>query len=211
MELVDQIALVIENVEDPRIAAQIILGMVPRALGSSGGRPRKPLSSQTETPFEQTETPFEQTETPFEPLFAAPSKSLDPDLGSSGSEPDPDTECAELKDESPVFLEFLVAGKVKLWALRQAHLAKYQAAFPDLDCESQFRKAALWCECNAPKRKTAKGMPRFLQNWLDNAQNRGEGRKPQQPTTSTAPAANDPVAALYARIKARGLGSVDPR
>jgi len=48
-----------------------------------------------------------------------------------------------------------------------------KTTFPGLDVDYQLSKARFWLENNPSKRKTAKGIPRFLSSWLDRAQNRG--------------------------------------
>lgn len=79
------------------------------------------------------------------------------------------------KPSSPAVVLFDVCGKTKTWPLTEAALADYQSAFPHLDVGGEARKAALWCRNNPERRKTAKGMARFLQSWLERAQN---GRRP---------------------------------
>jgi len=46
---------------------------------------------------------------------------------------------------------------------------KYQRAYPGLDIKAEYRKMDAWLESNPKKRKTPKGYPRFINNWLSNA------------------------------------------
>jgi hypothetical protein len=55
------------------------------------------------------------------------------------------------------------------WHLPQAKLDEYKATYPALDVENEIRKAAQWLNDNSDRRKTAKGMPRFLGGWLSRA------------------------------------------
>jgi hypothetical protein len=76
----------------------------------------------------------------------------------------------------PALLTFPCVGPVKTWALTQKTVDVLAQAYPDLDVMVECRKAVAWCECNKPKRKTAKGMPKFLNNWV--AQANDHQRKP---------------------------------
>ena len=69
------------------------------------------------------------------------------------------------KDKTHTF----VLKNKKLWHLPQAKLDEYTEAFPKLDVDAEFRKAAQWLNDNPDRRKTAKGMTRFLGNWLGRA------------------------------------------
>jgi hypothetical protein len=80
-------------------------------------------------------------------------------------------------DAGPVVLEFPTVGTgVKTWHLTQAKVNEYSEAFPGLDIMAECRKARQWCVDNTEKRKTAKGMPRFLNTWLSKAQDEHGGR-----------------------------------
>ena len=51
-----------------------------------------------------------------------------------------------------------------------AKLNEYRAAYPLLDLENELLKAAQWLVDNPSRRKTTKGMPRFLGGWLGRAE-----------------------------------------
>lgn len=107
-----------------------------------------------------------------EPASSSPSD-LTLDL-TSGKKRKPETEtevCSEPAEPILIWFPVVGGGKGKKWGLVASALASYRSAFPHLDVEAEFRQAALWCEANAPRRKTADGMPRFLMNWLKKAQN----------------------------------------
>lgn len=132
------------------------------------------------------------------PAEPAPSISIsDPD---PEEDPDPDY-CAEPElSLEPVVMTFPTSGKAKSWNLYPSHLAKFEAAFPGMDVNASFRRAQLWCENNPAKRKTAKGMGRFLQNWLEGDQNKGILRpKAHAPAQQSTPP-------TFAQIKAMQNG-----
>lgn len=54
----------------------------------------------------------------------------------------------------------------KVWQMPTSLYEKLLDAFGNIDIDAEMRKAVAWCEANPGKRKTAKGMPRFLNAWL---------------------------------------------
>ncbi len=76
---------------------------------------------------------------------------------------------------SEPFAEFPVVGRgSKAWLLTVAYVAELAGDFPNLDVPQQCRSARAWALANPSKRKTAKGMPRFLVNWMNEAVRRGQ-------------------------------------
>ena len=69
-------------------------------------------------------------------------------------------------------MTFPCDGKPKTWTLTAAQAAEWQAAFPTLDVRGECRKAGAWLDADPTRRKTARGMKRFLVGWLGRAQNR---------------------------------------
>lgn len=84
-------------------------------------------------------------------------------------------------------------GSKKLWHLNQIKLDEYTEAFPNLDIGAELRKAAQWLNDNPGRRKTAKGMNRFLGGWLGRAKPKSE---PQQSDLTTREATDADVADL---------------
>ena len=66
---------------------------------------------------------------------------------------------------------FKCNGKEKCWSLTEQFLATAREAFPALPVLEIIRGAWFWTENNPDRRKTAKGMPRFLSNWIANENN----------------------------------------
>lgn len=64
-------------------------------------------------------------------------------------------------------LEFPVIGNPSrpTWALSQAQIDEWAVAFPGMDILGHCRRARAWLLANR-KKKTARGMPRFLNSWL---------------------------------------------
>lgn len=62
------------------------------------------------------------------------------------------------------------------WQLSEAQAAEWATLFPHLDVLAEARKALAWLMANQGRRKTARGMTKFLVGWLSRAQN-GGGRQ----------------------------------
>jgi len=46
---------------------------------------------------------------------------------------------------------------------------RWQMAYPQADVPGELRKMSAWCDANRQKRKTARGIERFIVNWLSRA------------------------------------------
>jgi hypothetical protein len=66
----------------------------------------------------------------------------------------------------------------------------WQELFPGVDVEQELRKMVAWCEANPTRRKTRKGVQKFITGWLSREQDSGRalpaGRKgPEAPLSRT--------------------------
>ncbi|MFH2114133.1 MAG: hypothetical protein ABIJ86_06480 [Spirochaetota bacterium] len=77
--------------------------------------------------------------------------------------------------EPPVIiLTFPIVGRgSKEWHLIESKLREYKESYPGIDVMAECRKALQWCRDIPAKRKTAQGMPKFLNGWLGRSQNNG--------------------------------------
>lgn len=74
----------------------------------------------------------------------------------------------------PVLLVFPTIGTAgDSWRLRQAQVDEWQGAYPVLDVLSECRKALSWLNANPGRKKTVRGMPKFLNGWLSRAVDSG--------------------------------------
>jgi len=82
-------------------------------------------------------------------------------------------------------LSFPIRGG-KEWILSEDKLAEYKATYQVVDVAHELKHARQWCIDNKSKRKTASGMPRFLNAWLMRAQQspRQKGSSRDQRTDS---------------------------
>lgn len=71
-------------------------------------------------------------------------------------------------------------------------VAEYKSLYPAVDVEQELRNMKGWSLGNASKRKTRKGMKRFINSWLAREQDRGGSR-------SSAPSSNTDRFAQFAQ------------
>jgi hypothetical protein len=74
----------------------------------------------------------------------------------------------------------IVGGGLKAWPFTAECRTELSSAFPDLDVLAESRKALAWVQSNPGRRKTAKGMKKYLFGWMDRAQN-GFGKRKGAP------------------------------
>ena len=81
----------------------------------------------------------------------------------------PDTHKYKRINNTTTTFSFHLRGNGDLWHLSEVKLNSYLEAYKGVDVERELRKAAQWLIDNPQKRKTARGMPRFLNGWLTRA------------------------------------------
>lgn len=52
-------------------------------------------------------------------------------------------------------------------------ISNWKQAYPIVNVEQELRKMIAWLDSNPSKKKTRRGIDRFINNWLENTQNRG--------------------------------------
>lgn len=81
-------------------------------------------------------------------------------------------------------MTFPTVGKIAAWEPSAKECTGWETLFPSLDVEAQCRMALAWIQANPGKRKTARGMPRFIVGWLLKAErDRTAGSTPQPAMT----------------------------
>jgi hypothetical protein len=90
----------------------------------------------------------------------------------------------------------------KPWYLPEGKLSEYQETYPCLDVAAELRKARQWCIDNPARRKTARGMPAFLNRWLART-------KPIEPAQAmAAQTGSTPRELMLAKIN-KGIANAD--
>lgn len=67
----------------------------------------------------------------------------------------------------PAVMTFSTVGRPQSWALTESLIAEWAGLYPNLDIPGECRRALAWIGADHGRRKTAKGMPRFLVNWFN--------------------------------------------
>lgn len=80
----------------------------------------------------------------------------------------PITDSSELLSE----FHFDTVGSQQNWTCPLRLIDAMTTAYPGIDVDAQMRIAVAWCLANKSKRKTPRGMPKFLNGWMERAQNR---------------------------------------
>ncbi len=83
--------------------------------------------------------------------------------GKQTSEPEADVAALILNDGSE-------------WRPTEALFAEYVRLYPNVDVKQQFNEMRSWCLSNPKKRKTKRGITRFVNSWLGREQDRGYRR-----------------------------------
>ena len=59
-------------------------------------------------------------------------------------------------------------------------IATWEAAYPAVDVRQELKKMLSWLDSNPTRRKTRKGIERFINTWLSKEQDRGRYKKPEE-------------------------------
>ena len=70
-------------------------------------------------------------------------------------------------------VEALVLNDGTEWKPSQSLFAEYVRLYPNVDVKQQFNEMRGWCLSNPAKRKTRRGITRFVNSWLSRQQDRG--------------------------------------
>ena len=65
--------------------------------------------------------------------------------------------------------EFTMLTKDGEYVVTEKTTHEFERLYPVLDVETEMRKIVAWCLNNTAKRKTKRGMPRFINGWLNKA------------------------------------------
>lgn len=136
-------------------------------------------------------TPEEMGDSGNPPQLAAncgglPPKSESESKYKSESEPESEHEsyvCTELQnstvppadekiEKAPAVVPALILNDGTEWIPDQSDVDGWEKVYPAVDICAEFGRMREWCKSNPKRRKTARGIRRFVTNWLDGEQNR---------------------------------------
>lgn len=116
-----------------------------------------------------------QSSAKHKPLSSSSSSSLS--LSSTLNQGETKSSCAERDALDPVFIEIDTVNPVGKTAVKESLVKELEDAFPNVDVRDQLRRVAYWANKNPEKRKTAKGLPKFLGGWMGRAVSSGDVRQ----------------------------------
>ena len=82
------------------------------------------------------------------------------------------------KVSEKIWIEIVTKGG-SMYPVTEDYVKQLKETYPKADVEQELRSMASWCDANATRRKTQKGMKRFINSWLNRARPRYE-RQPKK-------------------------------
>lgn len=82
----------------------------------------------------------------------------------------------EQTSEAEADVEALILNDGSEWRPTEALFAEYVRLYPNVDVKQQFNVMRGWCISNPKKRKTRRGITRFVNSWLSREQDKGGAR-----------------------------------
>ena len=67
----------------------------------------------------------------------------------------------------------MILNTGEVWQADDSDIIQWQKTYPAVDVFQELAKMESWLDANPSKRKTAKGIKRFVNSWLSRAQDRG--------------------------------------
>lgn len=67
------------------------------------------------------------------------------------------------------------------YPVTEAQVSEWSALYPAVDVRQQLRSMRGWLDANPGKRKTQRGIMRFINGWLSREQDRGYKNPPAEP------------------------------
>ena len=91
------------------------------------------------------------------------------------------------KDASTPTVYQLPLNDGTMYAITQEDFTKYERLYPAVNVMAQLRKMDGWLDGNPQRRKTRKGIRKFVNNWLSNAQDSGKRESVAEKPAPTKP------------------------
>lgn len=184
-----------QEIEGLKGAAKIILNMAKPIIiseqnrretlirnGSKGGRPKKPKQNQMEN---QNKTNWFLNEKPKQNLNKDKDKDMDIDKDIDKDkdiiiETSNDVSSSELKkapsrskhSKEDIFIE-LPLNDGSMYQVTVENVNEWKNLYGNVDIEQQLKNMKGWLLSNPSRRKTSKGIMRFINSWLTSEQDKG--------------------------------------
>lgn len=100
-----------------------------------------------------------------------------------------DISCAEPEtDSAPPVIELILNDKT-FYPIYQTDIGEWSECFPGVDVMQELRKMKSWSHDNPTRRKTRRGIRRFISSWLSREQDKGGAKN--SGTNTTGASTND--------------------
>lgn len=96
-------------------------------------------------------------------------------LGKDSIGKDNNTVCLEPKTYSNQSGILIPLNDKNFYNVPLDKIALWKATYPAVDVEQELRKMIAWSDSNPTRRKTRRGVERFINNWLSSEQDKGRG------------------------------------
>ena len=70
----------------------------------------------------------------------------------------------------------LIQNDGNMYGVTDRQIARWAELYPAVDIMQELRRMCGWLEANPTRRKTSRGIPRFINTWLSKAQDKGGGK-----------------------------------
>lgn len=81
--------------------------------------------------------------------------------------------CAELDKPAPTSNIRIPLNDKTFYDVPLEKIDEWKDAFPAVNVEEQLKRMVVWCNANPTRKKTRRGIERFIANWLSREQDRG--------------------------------------
>ena len=92
------------------------------------------------------------------------------------------------------------------WRPTEALFAEYVRLYPNVDVKQQFNEMRGWCLSNPGRKKTKRGVTRFVNSWLSKEQNRGYRRPTNNGTYQQAASVSGYSQEMFERLANESRG-----
>jgi len=146
---------------------------------------KQPLENVAETPQNVAETPQNVAETPISVTEMQQIK--ENKIKEKKEENNNSSEQGELAHE-PVIITLPLIDKTEFCVV-QSKIDEWSDSFPAVDVNAELKRMRAWLNANPTKKKTLRGIQRFIVTWLSKTQDMGgtRGYKPQKPYDKSSP------------------------
>ena len=81
---------------------------------------------------------------------------------------------------------FIILGDGTFYDVPLDKLTMWQQAYPDLDVKRELYQMASWCDANLSKRKSRRGVEKFINGWLNRSQKDGQQNSKKEEVKNNA-------------------------